>query len=108
MLHLKETDKDISTWAKYKEVVIAWYNKYIGLSMIGVTAQQDRGFNVGPVYSAAQAAKADQTMVDLVQELSALQIEVQKLKEVAKRKSEETTAQTDFINQWLCLFLSTS
>ena len=40
LLHLQETDKDISTWALYKEACIKWYDKHLKIGNIGKTTNQ--------------------------------------------------------------------
>ena len=51
LLHLEETDKDISTWALYKEECITWYDKHLKIGNIGKTANQG-GYT--PAYSAKE------------------------------------------------------
>ena len=98
LLHLEETDKDISTWASYKEVCIKWYDKHLKIGNIGLSTKQ-AGYTTAPAYNAQEEAAKEQAMVDLVQELQQLRMEVRDLKETTK--SDETAAQTDFIQQAL-------
>ena len=80
LLHLQETDEDITTWSNYRDVVIKWYNKYINLGQIGKTAQ-DGGYHGGTTFSAKEEKETEQAIIELVQELRKLRVEVQGLKE---------------------------
>ena len=97
LVHLQETSDDISTWAKYRDVVIKWYNKYIKLGEIGKTAQGG-GYNAGATFSAKEEDGTEQVMLELVQELRELRTEVRDLKE---GQGEDSAMQDEFINQAL-------
>ena len=96
LLHLQETDKDISTWTLYKEACIAWYDKHLKIGNIGKTANQG-GYT--PAYSAKEEDETEKAILELVQEMQALRCEVHDLKE--SNNSEDAIAQKDFINQVL-------